>query len=312
MCAYLYGGASIFQSFFEPYFGRSYPLESILVIYVLILSLILSFSVHLVLHINKILLTVLLGTFGLLVFGLFKRLDLFHLPFFSKNIGELKTWTPLLPILFTAFGFHVIFHTLTNFCHKNPLLLKRAVFWGSLIPAGVYIIWTLTTLGILYHNAPYKYYLLTIGKLEVGQFVHALMETTAWPLVQTLVSIISMIAILKSSIGVSLALYEFWSEKISKRNILESFKGKAIALSLTIMPPFLFSLFVRELFLKALGFAGLILVIIALLLPLWFINSPKAQKINPFYPLIENKGLQGLLLILGVLIFICEIVNMVF
>ncbi len=309
LCAYLYGGASIFQSFFEMHLGASYPLKNIVVGYALILALILSFSVFWVLQINKIFLMILLGTFGLLVFCFFKKVDLLHLPIFAQSIGKLDAWTSVLPILFTAFGFQVIFHTLTNFCNRDPRLLKRAVFWGSLIPAVVYILWTMSTLGILYHNAPQKYYLLTLGKLDVGQFVQALTETTAWPLVQTLASVISMIAILKSSLGVGLGLFEFWQEKTTKYSV-SFFKAKGVSLGLTIMPPLIISLFVSELFLKALSFAGMVLVIIAIFLPLWLINSPKARKIPPFYPLIENKGLQFLFLMLGFVVVLFELINM--
>ncbi len=286
-------------------------MKNIVVFYALALFLILSFSVQCVLQVNRILLIVLLGTFGILVFGFFKKVDLLHLPFFEQSIGKLNTWTSLLPILFTAFGFQVIFQTLTNFCNKDALLLKRAVFWGSLIPAGIYIIWTLSTIGILYHNAPEKYYLLTLGKLDIGEFVKALTETTAWPLVQTLASVISMIAILKSSIGVGLALCEFWQEKISKGRFLQSFKIKGGALGLTIMPPLIISLFVSELFLKALSFAGMVLAVIAIFLPLWLITSPKARKIPSQYSIVDNKGLQILFLILGFLIVGCEVMNMI-
>lgn len=71
LCAYLYGGASIFQNFFEKHLNVSYSLKSIVFGYALILSLILSFSVSLVLSINKIFLIVLLGAFGFLVLGFF-------------------------------------------------------------------------------------------------------------------------------------------------------------------------------------------------------------------------------------------------
>lgn len=227
-------------------------------------------------------------------------------------MGELRTWTSVFPILFTAFGFQVVFHTLTNFCNKDSLLLKRAVFWGSLIPAAVYIIWTLSTLGILYYNAPQKYYLLSLGRLDVGQFIQALSETTAWPVVEILASMISLIAILKSSLGTGLALSQLWQEKITKRFVFKPFKVKGISLALTVIPPLVISLFVSELFLKALSFAGMILVVIAIFLPLWLIKAPKAQKLSSFYAIVENKWVQFLFLILGFLIVLCELINMIF
>ncbi len=311
LCAYLYGGASIFQSFFEAHLGYSLSLQSIVLIYALILSAVFSFSVPWILQINRVLLIALLGSFGLLIFGFFIKINLLHMPTFAPSAWEINSWTLALPILSAAFGFQVILPILTNFCNKDPILLKRTVFWGSLIPAVVYIFWTVCTLAILYHAAPQKYLLLTLGKLDVGQFVQALTETTAWPLVQTIANTMSMIAILKSSIGVGLALFEFWQEKLIKHLSFSPLKTKGSSIALTILPSLGFALFIPALFLKALSFAGMINVGIIILLPLWLLTSQRAKALPSFYPLISTKIVKILFLILGGLIILCEIINMI-
>lgn len=308
LCAYLYGGASIFLSFFETYFGLSFSLNVVILGFSFFLVILLSTPVYWILQINKFLLGVLLVSFCCLAFGLFGKLEFSHLPLIAPSLREMSSWTKALPILFTAFGFQVIFHTLTNFCKKDPILLKRSVFWGSLIPAVVYIIWTFSTLGILYHYAPQEYDLLLAGKLDVGGFIQALTETTAWPLVQMLTSIISIFAILKSSLGVGLGLFDAWCEKFTKRSSY-AWLIKGFSLTFIILPPLMVSLFISELFLKALSFAGMILVIIAILLPLWLINCPKAKRTTCFYPIVESKGIQILFFMLGSLIIFSEIMN---
>jgi len=307
LCAYLYGGASIFQSFLESHFAWSLPLRGILLTYGLVLALVLTLSVQRILQINKALLILLLASFAMLSVALFQKVEFSDLPLVAETTWQVDSWTLILPVLLTSFGFQVIFHTLTDFCNKDALLLKRAIFWGSLIPAVVYIIWTLSTLGVLYHYAPEKYALLALGKLDVGQFVEALSETGAWPWVKSLVSVMTILAILKSSIGVGLGLLGFWKEKLGSA----SYSAKAASLGLTMVPPLLISLFVSELFLKAMSFAGMVLVLIAIALPLWLINCPKAKRETAFYPMTESKILQGLFFLLGVFIVVSELTHMI-
>ncbi|MGG2344011.1 aromatic amino acid transport family protein [Rickettsia amblyommatis] len=48
-----------------------------------------------------------------------------NLPLFSPNCKEISIWGVVTPVVFTSFGFQVIFHTLTNYCNKNA---KDGVF----------------------------------------------------------------------------------------------------------------------------------------------------------------------------------------
>jgi tyrosine-specific transport protein len=310
LCAYLYGGASILQSFFASHLGWSLELKSIVLVYAFLLGFLLIFPVGSVLQVNRILFTILLVFFSLLVCGLLYKIELSHLPLLDHSATNLRSWTEAIPVLFTSYGFQVIFHTLTNFCDKNPVILKRSIFWGSLIPAIVYIIWTVSTLGVLYRYAPQEYQQLLAGKLEVGQFIQVLAQTASWPLVQILASVISILAIMKSSIGVGLGLFEAWQEQFNIRRPDKSILLNIVCVTLTLVPPLIIALFVPQLFLKALSFAGMVLVIIALLLPLWLIHQPKAQQIKTFYTLVEHRGLQLVCLGFGLLVILCEMTNM--
>ncbi|MBM3468934.1 MAG: hypothetical protein FJX71_05845 [Alphaproteobacteria bacterium] len=69
LCAYLYGGASVLQSFFASYMGWSFNLKSIILIYALLLVLILIAPVKSILRVNRFLFTNFLVLFGLLVLG---------------------------------------------------------------------------------------------------------------------------------------------------------------------------------------------------------------------------------------------------
>ena len=311
VCAYLYGGASILQSFFASHVGWTLELKSIVLVYAFLLGLLLIFPVGSILQVNRILFTILLVFFSLLVCGLLYKIELSHLPLLDHSATNLRSWTEAIPVLFTSYGFQVIFHTLTNFCDKNPVILKRSIFWGSLIPAIVYIIWTISTLGVLYRYAPQEYQQLLAGKLEVGQFIQALAQTASWPLVQMLAAVISIVAIVKSSVGIGLALSDAWQEQFGKLNAKRQNTLKMVSVVLTLIPPLGMALFVPQLFLKALRFGGMVSIVIAILLPLWLITRPKAQERKVFYALTQRQDIRMLCLGFGILVILCEVINII-
>ena len=309
LCAYIYGGASVLESFFVSYLGWSFSLKKIVLTYAFLLSLLLIAPVKSILRINRFLFINLLFFLGFLVLGLLYKTRFSHLPLIEVLAMNIKSWTEAIPILSTSFGFQVVLHTLTNFCDKDPVLLKRAIFWGSLIPAIVYIIWTVSTLGILYHYAPYDYQKLLTGELEVGQFIQALAKVAPWQFLQIFISVISIIAIAKSSINLGLALFEAWQEQFHQWHSKKPNFFKGISIVLTIVIPLIIALFVPQLFLKALKFAGMVSIIIAVLIPLWLITRPKAQGKKVFYTLTQYKSIRIMCLIFGLMVVLCEAIN---
>jgi len=302
LCAYLYGGASIFQRVLEMQLGTSYSIKGIVAVYALTLSGLLTLSVHKILQINRALLVILLVSFALLIGMLFAKADLSALPLTSPIAFKISTWTVVLPVLLTAFGFQLIMYTLTDFCERDRSMLKRAVFWGSLIPAIVYVLWTVGSLGVLYRYAPEAYTLLLDGHLEVGQFIEALGKTMTFPGIEIFVSALSLIAIIKSSLGVGLGLMGVWKEKFGG--------NPKLSLVLTIAPPLFICLFVEALFIKALSFAGMVSVVITVFLPLWLIHCPKAKRASTIYPWVNHKITQGLFFLLGAVVILSEGLNL--
>ncbi len=308
LCAYIYGGASVLQKLLETQLNWHISLKTLTCFYAVFLSGVIAVSVEKVLQINRLLLMILFATFFFLLSGLLGKIEPSHIPLISPLVGHLTSWTEILPVLFTSYGFQVIFHTLTNFCQKDAQLLKRAVFWGSLIPAFIYILWTFGTLSVLYVHQPLAYQNLIYGRLEVGDFIQILAQTASWPLVQFLASLISLVAIIKSSIGVGLGLLETWGSYISKP--VKSWILKGAALCLTVLPPLGIALTVPQLFLKALRFAGLSLTMVAIFIPLWLITRPQAKVEKSFYGVINNSMVQYVCLSFGLVIVLCELFNL--
>ncbi|KJV80383.1 tryptophan/tyrosine permease family protein [Rickettsia hoogstraalii str. RCCE3] len=212
------------------------------------------------------------------------------------------------PVVFTSFGFQVIFHTLTNYCNKNAKMLKTAFLFGSLIPAIVYIIWTCSILIVVHHNNPTFYQQMITSNVEVRDLIKELSNIAKWQSIQLLVWIILTLAIATSILGVGVGLCD--SLKTMFMNSIPNVVIRNMTASIvTILPAYIVAVVVPNAFITILGFAGMILVIIAILLPVYLLYKAKIK--NFYYPELQKQYLIIICIIVGMLIMGYELVNIV-
>jgi tyrosine-specific transport protein len=286
--------------------GASYSFSTIATTYALIAMVLLLLPIKLIDHINRLLFMGLLSVVFLLIAGLAMKIDWSDLPLFSAHYGDKKAWMALIPVVFSAFGFQVIFHTLANYCRMNVKMLRQAFFWGSLIPAIIYIAWTLAILSVVYHENPQFYTEMVNGKAEVGELIQALGTIAKRQSVQLLIWCITLLAIATSVLGVGIGLYDSIKQMISKKvcnNSMNSF----LASILTLLPAYLVVICVPNAFLIVLGFAGMILAIIAVLLPVYLFWQIKTE--NYYYQELNRKFLIQLSIAASLAIIVCEVCN---
>jgi tyrosine-specific transport protein len=302
---YIYGGTSIFQKLIFELFNKEISFIIIASIYSVILAVILTFSLELVEYVNRIFFLGLLILLGALLIGLCYGVDFTYIPWSSNKNLELKLILPLIPLLFTSFGFQVIFHTLTDYCNKNPKMLKRAFLLGSMIAFFVYIIWTIGVLSLIYTKAPDFYLKISQESVEVGELIEKLADISKWPIVQILCWMIAVFAILTSVIGVGLGLIDSISKKFSFY-MTNNFSIRAFSALSAIIPAYLIAILIPNAFLKVFSFAGMILVIIAIILPCYLITKVDLEKQN-FYPIVKNKLLRMVVVLFGLLVILSEL-----
>jgi tyrosine-specific transport protein len=131
LAAYIDGGASVIQKLLSQLDFSDFNYSYIVMAFTLSLILLLVFATKWVDYINRILFFGLIISFVLLLSGLFGLVHLDHLPLLPTQLS-LNSWTIALPIVFTSFGFHVVFHSLTAYCNNDKHLLKKVFFWGKL------------------------------------------------------------------------------------------------------------------------------------------------------------------------------------
>lgn len=284
LAAFIYGGASILHELTE------LPFIPVAAFYTFTLFLLLLLPIRWIDYCNRLLFIALLAILLLLVSALILSIHWAHLPLVGVEYKNWKAWGLALPVVFTSFGFQVIFHTLTNYCHKDSKVLKSAFFGGTLLAAMVYLVWTLSVLSVVYYQAPLFYTQMT----EVGQLVEVLSEIANWKSIQLLVWWVSSLALATSALGVGIGFSQSLKELLSLSSMT--------AALLTLLPPFLIAIFVPNAFITVLSFAGMILAFIAILLPIYLYTQLKQGPL--FYPELKKKPLLWLSVIMAFLVIL--------
>ena len=163
-----------------------------------------------------------------------------------------------IPVVMTAFGFHIIIPTLTTYLNHDARKLRSVILIGSLIPFVVYVVWEFLILGTIplvdLANAWQK------GESAVLPLVQVLQI----PWISLVAQFFSFFAIVTSFLGVSLSLSDFLTDGLKIRKY--SF-GREIASLLTFVPPLVFVYAYPRGFLLALEYAGIFVAILLCIFP---------------------------------------------
>lgn len=306
LAVFIYGGSSILKELLESKFSLNYSFVTIASFFSFFSTILLLFPIRFIDYFNRLLFISLLTVVTILILGLTFSIHWSDLPLFAYRYDEIFTWTVIIPVVFTSFGFQVIFHTLTNYCNQEAKLLKKVFFWGSLIPAIVYILWTSSILSVVFHENPAFYHQMVQGKAEVGELIQVLSQIAKWEIVQLLIWSISLLAIVTSIVGVGIGLLD------SVKGIFSKFIKKKIALTplaalATIVPAYIAVLLIPNAFISVLSFAGMILSIIAIILPTYLFWKIKPK--NLYFKELKAKWMIQISFCVALIIIACEIYN---
>lgn len=168
----------------------------------------------------------------------------------------------VLPVFVTSFGFHGGIPFIFKFFERDKIAFNRAVFLGVLTTLAVYFVWLVFSFGVLHQQ--------TIISSDLSGFIDALNKSVQSESFSKSVSIFTILAIITSLFGVAAGLFDFIREALNNKNRLEDnnrFKSRAMISALVFFIPMVVSIAGKELFIKALGFAGVALTIIAIFIP---------------------------------------------
>ncbi len=252
--AYVAGGGHLFILLIKHYLGIELSEKLTIFILLFLFGFALYQGTKIIDFLNRIMMVGLFLTFAALCFYVIPDVNLEYLAY-----NDL----PKLPLAFsitaTSFGYQFIVPTLSIYLGRNVSQLVRVILIGSLIPLGVYTLWIFITLGTI----PLP--LIEEGYREGANGAIILSNLLNNIHIRNAAKIFSFLAIVTSFFGVTLCLSDFLSDGLK---IKKTATGRVLLACLTIVPPYLFTLYNPRAFLVALEYAGLIGVIILLgLLP---------------------------------------------
>ena len=151
------------------------------------------------------------------------------------------------PVLFSAFGYHNIIPSLVAYFDRNVKVIRRSIFYGTLIPLIVFLVWQ----GLILGAVPLSVLEETLQRGEPA--TQALQTLAHSPWVMKVGQFFAFFAIITSMLGVAFSMVDFIGDGCNTRRT----GWPRIWLCLAVFtPPFVLSALDPTIFVTALGFAG--------------------------------------------------------
>ena len=290
IAAYVSGGGSLLKDLLPESFGDK---VSILLFTVIFGSFIV-IGTHSVDKINRVLFFVMLAAFAVVLSLMLPEIkfdNLMATPIDNALIISAS------PVFFTAFGFHGSIPSLNKYLDGNVKALRISILIGSAITLCAYILWQMSTHGLLTQN---EFLQILKEDATLNGLVKATLAITGSNIIAGAVKLFSTLALVTSFLGVGLGLLEC-IEDLLKRSF--NISAGRISLGLmTFIPPLVFALFYPEGFILALGYAGQMFAFYAVVLPVSLVWKARRAHTNLPYKVWGGNLTLIIVLVLGVII----------
>ena len=290
IAAYVSGGGSLLKDLLPESFGNK---VSILLFTVIFGSFIV-IGTHSVDKINRVLFFVMLAAFAVVLSLMLPEIkfdNLMATPIDNALIISAS------PVFFTAFGFHGSIPSLNKYLDGNVKALRISILVGSAITLCAYILWQMSTHGLLTQN---EFLQILKEDATLNGLVKATLAITGSNLIAGAVKLFSTLALVTSFLGVGLGLLEC-IEDLLKRSF--NISAGRISLGLmTFIPPLVFAIFYPEGFILALGYAGQMFAFYAVVLPVSLVWKARRTHTNLPYKVWGGNLTLIIVLVLGVII----------
>ena len=290
IAAYVSGGGSLLKDLLPESFGDK---VSVLLFTVIFGSFIV-IGTHSVDKINRVLFFVMLAAFAVVLSLMLPEIkfdNLMATPIDNALIISAS------PVFFTAFGFHGSIPSLNKYLDGNVKALRISILAGSAITLCAYILWQMSTHGLLTQN---EFLQILKEDATLNGLVKATLAITGSNMIAGAVKLFSTLALVTSFLGVGLGLLEC-IEDLLKRSF--NISAGRISLGLmTFIPPLVFALFYPEGFILALGYAGQMFAFYAVVLPVSLVWKARRTHTNLPYKVWGGNMTLIIVLVLGVII----------
>ena len=290
IAAYVSGGGSLLKDLLPESFGDKVSV----LLFTVIFGSFFVIGTHSVDKINRVLFFVMLAAFAVVLSLMLPEIkfdNLMATPIDNALIISAS------PVFFTAFGFHGSIPSLNKYLDGNVKALRISILVGSAITLCAYILWQMSTHGLLTQN---EFLQILKEDATLNGLVKATLAITGSNMIAGAVKLFSTLALVTSFLGVGLGLLEC-IEDLLKRSFNIS-AGRIPLGLMTFIPPLVFALFYPEGFILALGYAGQMFAFYAVVLPVSLVWKARRTHTNLPYKVWGGNLTLIIVLVLGVII----------
>ncbi len=296
--AYIEGGGGLFTSLISSLFKESFPREVGIFICVIAVGSIVYTGTLSVSYVSRVFLLGAAISYGALVV-----LGIPHIEGRQLLHQNWKASLATIPILFICFGYQNLIPTVLYFLKKNVKSIRRAIYFGNLIPFVIYMLWNFVILGILPD--------MNVSKIvHQGDMVTGLLQKASESSsVLFFAAAFSFFAILTPFMASTLAFVDFLKDGLKT---IPLFQNDSIVYGCVLVPPTIFTLLYPNLFLSALSFAGgFIDAVLFGVLPVLIVWVGRyVKKIESSYRLLGGKPLLVLVFLFSFAVLVYRLSEM--
>jgi len=257
LCAYISGVSEIIHSFFQ------IPTMYTSLLSILVISILIFLGVNYLSSLNEF---IVLGMFILLIVLLCFLGQKTHTSLIFSSPYRFPLMT--LPVVSAAFGFTVVVPSIRIYFNNDIKQLKRAFLIGTSIPVVLYMAWTTVVMGLIPGFGDFSLQSIVLEEKPIQSFKSVLVLKSSHASLIWMIEAFIFTALASSLVGLSISTYDFLADGLKIR---KNMFGKLKLLLITFLPTFFITTTQSRLFLKALGVAGLLSVLVFGVLPLIFV-----------------------------------------
>lgn len=222
---------------------------------------------------NRLLFFVMLAALVVVMFVMFPKASV-------QNLMAMPLDNALIisaaPIFFTSYGFHGSIPSLVKYMEGDVRGLRIAIVAGSAITLVGYILWQLSTHGVLSQG---EFTQILKENPTLYGLIEASRHITGSEIIASAVQLFSALALVTSFLGVALGLFDCTEDMLRKGLHINA--GRLLLGAITFLPPVLFAYFYPD-FIAALSYAGQMFAFFAVVLPVGLVW--KARRCYPNLP----------------------------
>ncbi len=200
-----------------------------------------------------------------------------------------------MTVTLTSFGFAVIIPSLRYYFHNNVRQLRQIILAGSILPLICYLAWISVVMGVIPRHGDHGLITMLHSGQPTSGFLNALEHLLQKNSITNIARLFTSICMLTSFLGVALCMVDFLGDGL-RANHHPRYRLWVCALAL--LPPLSTVLWRPAIFISALQYAGLIVVVLLIVLPVLMVWRGRYYlKLDAGYRVAGGKPLLSLLLL---------------